>query len=165
MISNELNQKGFVMRKVIIWGGVTAATTVLMLGVGVTALIAASFLMEGSRGERIEIRNGELYYKDTVTSEEARKLADFLDEQFGSFENQKTFQVDRCDGAVRVRMCAQPKTWETDELDYSYVAIEALLQLDVFPNENVKIELCDRYLNVKKEIDKFPVKTEKEQDG
>ena len=126
-------------------GGIVGTSAVILF------LGAATFL--GNHGTRIELQNGELFYTETVTPEEANSLADFLNTQFGEQANTTSFQVDRVDNEVCVRMCAQSIAWETDDLDTSFHALELLIQTIVFPAENVKLQLCDEYIEVKKTID------------
>jgi hypothetical protein len=142
------------MKKALMIGG---AGFVTLTGMAITTLIAAAILFGDSRGERIEFKNGELFYTEQVDAHQAQKLADFLQEQYGDLKNKKSIQLDRKDNDVIVRLCAQPSTWQTDDLDYSFQAIEYLMQLEVFKNENVVVELCDPYFKPKKLIDHWSV--------
>ena len=144
------------MKKVLIIGGSAGGAMVLLAGLSVVALVAAAVMMGNSRGERISFQNGELYYKDSIETSEAEALANYLEEQFGSLKNQKTFQVERDGEDIMVRMCTQSKAWETDKLDYSYQALEMMLQMKVFTDENVVVQLCDQNLKPQKTIDSFP---------
>ena len=144
------------MKKALIIGGSLGAVMMLTAVVGVVALVAAAAMLGDSRGDRIAFKNGELYYKDSIETSEAEALADYLEKQFGSLKNQKTFQVERVGKDIMVRMCARPSTWETDDMDYSYQALEMMLQMKVFTDENVVVQLCDKYIKPQKTIDAFP---------
>ena len=132
------------MKKLLLIGGICGAALVLLS------------VFSGGYGTRIELKKGELYYSETVTLEEAQSLADFLNNQYGEVDNEITFQVDRVENEICVRMCAQPSTWETDDSDYMFSALELLIQANVFEEENVKIQLCDESMEVKKTIDSIP---------
>lgn len=146
------------MKKLLLIGGAFGACAVVLLGVGAAVLIGASALF-GDYGTRIELQKGELYYCETVTSKEALSLADFLNEQYGELDNEISFQVDRVDGDVCLRMCTQSIAWETDDMDYSFHALELLVQTTIFKNENVKVQMCDEFMTVKKTIDMCPPET------
>jgi hypothetical protein len=109
-----------------------------------------------SNGERIAFKNGELYYTENVSKEQADSLADYLEELYGDLENQKTFQLDRRGDDMIVRMCANSQALETNKLDASFMALEMLIQQTVFTDNNVVVELCDQDLETRKSFDNFP---------
>ena len=148
------------MKKALIIAGSAMA---IFMGLAVTTLFAAVMFFGDTRGERIEFKNGELFYTKYVTEEDAKKLAMLFEKLYGDFDNHKTMQVDRSDKEVIVRMCAMPNTWNTDELDESFRALEFLIQTEVFEGQNVRIELCDQYLQMKKTIDHWPNEKSKPQ--
>ncbi len=133
---------------------VVVSAVVLLAGV---AILGASLSSE--YGTRIELEKGELFYTASVTPAEAESLAKFLNDQYGELDNEITFQADRVDGNACFRMCVQSVAWETDDLDASFMALEILLQTSVFAEENVKVQLCDQNMTVKKTIDTFPLET------
>ena len=125
----------------------------LLFAAGMAALVGVAILTDGN--ERIRISVGELYYTNNVEQEQAERLAGFLDAQFSDLENFITFQLDRRQDAFVVRMCAQPQAWESDDLDYSFVAMEILLQQEVFSADNVVFEVCDEHMKTRKTFDRF----------
>ena len=139
------------------------AIVLLVGGFAASALIAAAVVvavsMGGSHGTRLTYPSGEVYYKDTVSTEEAQKFADYMHEQWSEHENFVTFQLERDQQihTVYVRMSAKAEAWETNQYDASFMALELLLEKDVFPGENVVYELCDDRLVPQKSLDKFPI--------
>ncbi len=137
-----------------------ASTVVFLVLAGFATIVFAFVVWANSFGSRITFKNGELYYTENVQEAEAQQFADLLEEQFGDLENQKSFQLDRIKDDVIVKMCAVSKAWETDELDYSYRAIEAFFQVGAFEGENVIFHICDPNFTIKKTFDELPVVAE-----
>ena len=115
----------------------------------------AVYLLVPNYGERIEIRNGELYYTENVSQEQAQSLAALLDEQFGELENFKSFQLDEADGNTIVRMCAIEQTWQSDDMDNSWLEMEALLEHHGFTDRNVVFEICNEFMQTRKLFDEI----------
>ena len=91
--------------------------TIAMAALSLAGIIAIAMVIGSPHGERIAIQNGELYYTESVNKQEAQRLAEFLEEQYGELENQKTFQMDQNGEDVIVRMAAMDKAWKTDDYD------------------------------------------------
>ena len=134
---------------------VTALAATVLVGVA---------MMGSPYGERLAYESGEVYYTENVTESDAQRFADYMQEQWGELNNFVTFQLEReaATGIMHVRMCAKPQAWESDDLDYSFIALETLLQKDVFPGENVVFALCDDELETRKTIDEYPASSDAE---
>ena len=131
--------------------GCFAATTLFAAAVFVVVSLGDSF------GTRLEYAGGEVYYKDSVSEEEAQKFANYMQEDWSNLGDFVTFQLERDEQAstVFVRMCAKSETWETNDYDAALMALELLLQKEVFAGEDVAYELCDDKLVPQKTIDYF----------
>jgi len=147
------------MKQVMIVGGIVGALVVLVSGVAATVVVGAVLMLGNQYGTKMQVKCGELYYTENASEEEASALAKFLDETYGDSQNQITFQLDKTsDGTMIVRMCAQPKAWQTKQYDMSFIATEMLIQQQVFPDSNVVFELCDDSMKTQKTFDETPLK-------
>lgn len=144
------------MKKGMIICGVVGGAGAVLMGLCVVSAAVAMAMAGNSNGERIAFKNGELYYTENVSKEQADSLADYLEELYGDLENQKTFQLDRRGDDMIVRMCANSQALETNKLDASFMALEMLIQQTVFTDNNVVVELCDQDLETRKSFDNFP---------
>lgn len=143
------------MKTLAIIGSALVAIMTLLTGVTVAAVVGVAMLLSNQFGERIEIKNGELYYTENVTEDQATELAQMLEENFGELSNFKSFQLDRDGENLIVRMCAESRAWETNDLDYSFRAMEVLLETELSFDENMVFQVCDRQLQPMKTFDEI----------
>jgi len=96
-------------------------------------------------GKRLEYSNCELFYTPLVTEEKARKLGDYLVETgFFRKDNAGTVQITKEGDIYQFRMVV--KEGEADNMEFlkSVGMFAAHLSKDVFDNEMLVIDLCDK---------------------
>lgn len=108
-------------------------------------------------GEKLPFQNGELYFTDNVTQRQAESLVKFLDEMYGDLENFKSYQLDRDGNELVVRSVVNDRALNTNELDDSFEAVEFLLQTQVFPDSEVRLELTDTQFQTRRTFNKLGI--------
>ena len=98
-------------------------------------------------GKRLEYSDCELFYTPLVTEEKARKLGDYLVETgFFRKDNAGTVQITKEGDIYQFRMVVKKSEADNMEFLKSAAMFAAHLSKDVFDNEMLVIDLCDKQL-------------------
>lgn len=106
-------------------------------------------------GKKVTINNTlEVYYKgDNITQNDAKKLGDFLADTWKESTNKKSLQLLKENNIYLIKMVVDTEKVKTDSsLTFSLMAIQYLLESQVFKGEKVKFVLTD---NTFKDIQSF----------
>ena len=106
-------------------------------------------------GTRVKINDKiEVYYKgDGVNEADATKVGKCIDTTFKSATNNKTLQVTKDSGQYVVRMVVDKEKVKDNALDVSFMAMQFLIESQVFTGSKVKLVLTDEYF---KDIKTYP---------
>jgi hypothetical protein len=97
-------------------------------------------------GQRLEFNGGELFYTSKITSEEAKRLGQYLVSEGFYDGNEKTVQIDKTGTTYEFKMPIK-KGLEHDQQFRQILKIFAKeLSNNVFRGSQVDVHLCDEYL-------------------
>ncbi|MBC8046363.1 MAG: hypothetical protein H7Y00_06170 [Fimbriimonadaceae bacterium] len=116
------------------------------------SIILFSLAACNNYGKKLIFNEGELYYTENLTEEEATKLGNFLVDD-GFFSGQEiSIQIDKTNGTYIFRMVS--KDGVEDDPNFITLAEEYTRRLsaEVFNNAPVDFHFCDTELKTKKEI-------------
>ena len=97
-------------------------------------------------GKKVQINEHlEVYYKgNNVTEADAKKLGTYLADTWKEATNDKSLQLTKDSTVWVVRMVVDEEKVKADStIDISFMAVQYLLQSQVFNNEPVRFILCD----------------------
>ena len=96
-------------------------------------------------GKRVKINDRiEVYIKNGATEDEAKSLGNYIDTVWKGATNQKSFQLSKDSGQYTVRMVVDENKIKADSsLDVSFIAIQFLLEQQVFKSSKVRLILTD----------------------
>jgi hypothetical protein len=98
-------------------------------------------------GKRIELEHGnELYYTSTVTTDEAQRLADFLNDKIVTPEWKATFQLRKAGEVYELRLVVKEGAEKDEAKILSFRALGVLVSAEVFNQAPVEVHLCDQNL-------------------
>jgi hypothetical protein len=104
-------------------------------------------------GKKVNINdNIDVYIKgDKVTESDARKLGDFVATTYKEHTNKKSFQITKDSGQYVIRMVIdEEKVKKDSSINVSFMALQYLFELQVFPGNKVKLILTnDQFKDVK----------------
>jgi hypothetical protein len=110
--------------------------------VGLESLSFSDFCL----GTKLTFNNGELYYKSSVSPQEAQKLGQYL-VGAGFFDGKpKTVQLDRSGNKVEFRMVVLSGRDQDPHFNQTVKQFAVELSRNVFDGVAVDIHLCDQYL-------------------
>jgi hypothetical protein len=113
----------------------------LITGVALAAAAGCS-----NYGKELTFKNGQLFYKTSVTEAEAQKLGEFLTEIKYFDGAAKSVQLNKKDGTYEIRLVVKDGTRLTDELSKAYKELAAAASTRVFANAPVQVHMCDEHL-------------------
>ena len=139
--------------------GSTGRTLLFVLGgVGLSVvLLSVAFvllLVYGDRvvyGTEIKLKGGsQLYYTSSVGEPEARKLADFLNENLLSRADARpgSFQLSKNGNTYELRVCVREGAEKDNLLSVYWLCAAHLMSEKVFDKAPVQVYLCDDQLKV-----------------
>jgi hypothetical protein len=94
-------------------------------------------------GKQVKLKAIELHYTSAVTADEARRLADFLDDKFGDAEKASTAQITKDGKTYQYRVVVKKGIELDEEAVALFKALALQLSLFVFEGETVEVHLCD----------------------
>lgn len=96
-------------------------------------------------GKRVKINDRiEVYIKNGATEDEAKIFGNYIDTVWKGATNQKSFQLSKDSGQYTVRMVVDENKIKADSsLDVSFIAIQFLLEQQVFKSSKVRLILTD----------------------
>ena len=121
---------------------------IIMLLLAVTVLLAAC----SEYGKKVEVSaNTEVYIKGEGVSEaDAQKLGHYIDTTYKEMTNKKSFQITKDSGQYVIRMVVDEEKVKGSALDISFMALQFLLESQVFTGNKVKLVLTtDRFKDIK----------------
>lgn len=106
-------------------------------------------------GKKIKVSDRtEVYIKNDATEADARKMGNYFDSTWKEQTNEKSFQLSKDSGNYTVRMVIDTTGYEKDSsLNESFMAIQFLIQDQIFKGSKVKLILTDNKFNDFKTID------------
>jgi hypothetical protein len=131
----------------------TGAKVALALGISLGGLVLlcvaglALFVVYGDQmmyGKEIKLNSGsQLFYTSAVTEAEARKLADYLNEDSSNNSNRVSYQLNKNGTVYQVRMVVKDGMSQNE----LYAAVAAVwgqkISEQVFERAPVEVHLCD----------------------
>jgi hypothetical protein len=120
----------------------------MVIAAGLAVVFLLLFLPRMTRGTEIPIgKTSQLYYKSTVSRDEAQKLAAHLDATlFNHLENHATVQVNRDGNTYQLRFVTKPGVQPTEFEVLLLQAYGAQVSREVFGGAPVEVHLCDQSL-------------------
>ncbi|MEO5782556.1 MAG: hypothetical protein ABIQ07_04750 [Ginsengibacter sp.] len=103
-------------------------------------------------GKKVKVNDRiEVFIKNEANEAEAKKLGNFIDSTWKMSTNQKSFQLSKDIGQYTVRMVVdENKIKEDSSLDVSFMAIQFLLEENVFKGSKVILILTnDSFKDIK----------------
>ena len=96
-------------------------------------------------GKKITVNNHiEVYIKSGATEAEAKNLGNYIDSTWKTSGNKKSFQLSKDSGQYIIRMVVDENKIKKDSsLDVSFMAIQFLIEEQVFNGSKVKLILTD----------------------
>ncbi|MDB5199125.1 MAG: hypothetical protein JWO92_1088 [Chitinophagaceae bacterium] len=96
-------------------------------------------------GKKVKINDRiEVFIKDGATEDEAKKLGNYIDTTWKNSSNKKSFQLLKDSGQYTVRMVVdEDKIKHDSSLDASFMAIQFLIEENVFKGSKVRLILTD----------------------
>ncbi len=106
----------------------------------------------GEFGRKLEINNGEVYYKSPVTEKQARALGEFLVED-GYFSGKPaSVQLIKEPDRYLIRFVVKPKTEDDLDLLHLFRNFGGVISSHLFEAQQVDVELCDKAYKTMHEI-------------
>ncbi len=104
-------------------------------------------------GEKLEFNNGELYYTEQVTKDQANKLGNFLVENKFFDGNAKSVQLTKSGEVFQFRMVVKEDA-EKDSTTIGFAKLFAMMiSMQVFDNKPVIVHFTDDQFKTKLEVD------------
>jgi hypothetical protein len=128
------------------------------MGKLLSALIIVSIALSAcnSYGDKLKVNDkSEVYYKDGATSEDAKKLGDYLlKEGYFDSTNEKSVQLSKTKDTFNVKFVVDKKRAEAslNETEATFTAFGMLLSMQVFDGKPTKVMLADPYMKTFREI-------------
>ncbi len=96
-------------------------------------------------GKKIKVNDRiEVYIKNRATEADAKKFGDYIDTTWKTSTNKKSFQLSKDSGQYTIRMVVDENKIKKDtSLDVSFMAIQFLIEEQVFKGTKVKLILTD----------------------
>lgn len=118
-----------------------------------------------SFGKKVKVNDRiEVYIKNEATEEDAKKMGNYFANTWKEQTNEISFQLSKDSAQYTVKMVVDEKKLKADStLDVSFLAIQALLEQEVFKGSKVKLILTDNKFNDIKTFDSSPPNTHGEQ--
>lgn len=128
-------------------------TILLLFTVCAISTLQSCHLFFSDYGEKMTFGAGELFYKDGVTGDEAKKLGDYLlSEGFFTEENPNSVQITKKDDVYIFHMVTKDEYVKDDNFAQTAGFMAMDLSTDVFDKAKVNIELADENFKTQKEI-------------
>lgn len=118
------------------------------------AIVSVLFVACNSYGDKYTVKNSEIYYKDGMTADDAKKLGDFLAKN-GYFDstNKKSVQLLKDKDSIAVKFVVdKAKVNENKGSEFLFTIIGSAISSEVFPGKPLRIELADPYMKTFKSI-------------
>jgi hypothetical protein len=128
-------------------------TIFLLLTICAMTTLPGCHLFFSDYGEKMTFGACELFYKNGVTAEEAKKLGDYLlSEGFFTEENPNSVQITKKDDIYIFHMVTKNEYFKDDNFAHTAGFMAMDLSTDVFDKNKVNIELADENFETRKEI-------------
>ena len=105
-----------------------------------------------NHGEKLSFNNGDLYFTNLVTFEEADRLGNFLVENRFFDGNQKSAQLTKENNRYQFRMVVKEKFINDLSAELNAIDFANILSAEVFEGAFVEIHFCDESFNTLKVI-------------
>ena len=105
-------------------------------------LLAISLLACSMYGEKVSYNGTDVYYKEGVSKEIAKKVGAYLEDSGFSDGTTKSVQITK-DSIYNFRMVTQEQYHEDTTLDVSLKALGMLLSKEVFEGQPINFVVCD----------------------
>ena len=105
-----------------------------------------------NHGEKLSFNNGDLYFTNLVTFEEADRLGSFLVENRFFDGNQKSAQLTKENNRYQFRMVVKEKFINDLSAELNAIDFANILSAEVFEGAFVEIHFCDESFNTLKVI-------------
>lgn len=105
-----------------------------------------------NHGEKLSFNNGDLYFTNLVTFEEADRLGSFLVENRFFDGNQKSAQLTKENNRYQFRMVVKEKFINDLSAELNAIDFANILSAEVFEGAFVEIHFCDESFNTLKLI-------------
>ncbi|MBA4250112.1 MAG: hypothetical protein C0425_01035 [Chlorobiaceae bacterium] len=105
-----------------------------------------------NHGEKLSFNNGDLYFTNLVTFEEADRLGSFLVENRFFDGNQKSAQLTKENNRYQFRMVVKEKFINDLSAELNAIDFANILSAEVFEGAFVEIHFCDESFNTLKII-------------
>lgn len=104
-------------------------------------------------GKKLTFEKGEVYYKEPVTKEQARRVGDYLLE-IGYFDDEKakTVQLRKSSGKIQLRFVLSDPSSAGEDMQQRFKMLGGLLSHNKLDGAPVEVHLCDRRLRTKKTL-------------
>ncbi|MEZ4874699.1 MAG: hypothetical protein R2793_04445 [Flavobacteriaceae bacterium] len=102
-------------------------------------------------GEKLVYDGTEVYYKEGVSEDLARKTGAYLQEMGFTDGTTKSVQLTK-DSVHHFRMVVQDQYATDTSMDINFEALAFLLSEEVFDGENIRFELCNNTFKTLREI-------------
>jgi hypothetical protein len=117
--------------------------------------IISVFAACSSYGDKYQVNEkSEVYYKDGMTAEDAKKLGDFLMKN-GYFDstNEKSVQLLKEKDTIAVKFVVdKAKVAETESADALFMIMGSAISSEIFSGKPLKIILADAYMKGFKDV-------------
>lgn len=126
----------------------------MTLGIVILAggIIGAMAALPGY-GTLLTFNNGELYYTENVTRDEANKLGEFLVETELFDGTRKTVQLDKQNGVYQFRVVVLPGYLDKPEMNTFFRVFGKDICNEVLAGQPLEIHITDEFLKTKQVID------------
>jgi hypothetical protein len=124
-------------------------------------LLSAVMLLAASSctspyGKRVKINDSmEIYMKgDNVTEDEAKKLGNYLADLWKDASNEKSLQLSKDNDIYTVKMVVNQEKLKADpSLEEAFVAVQTLLEQQVFTGQKVAFIITDDHFDTIKSFE------------
>ena len=119
----------------------------------VTCLLLATVLACKPYGKKVESSNYEVYYTDAVTEADAKKVADFMEQNIKSEGgDKKSVQLDKSGDTYALRLVVQKDLEKDDNAVARFKSIGQAVSAQVFNGAKVDVHLCDNHFKTLKVV-------------
>lgn len=116
-----------------------------LAGVALAVVVAAA-IRKWQSVKSLKCKGGAIYYRSTVTADEAQRLRDFL-ERIDFFNPvQPAVEVEKEAGTYHFRLVVTDETHQDEEALVKCAVLAAGLSDEVFAGAAVEVHLCNRWL-------------------
>jgi hypothetical protein len=120
--------------------------TCILIGLGALAGLLGQLIAGESYGTRLEFNQGEVYFQEPVTEQQATKLGEFLKEAEFFDGTPKTVQLLKVDGQIQIRFVILPEFINELDIQAAFRSFGAVLRDELFEGQALELHMTNEEL-------------------